>query len=439
MSRRLFVVAVAIAAIVASFVLHAQEESPYVENPVLPKYRTFSYDELRSALAVRASRSYAAFGYNVPKIVVTLPAADNSVFAEVFFDDPALFDASEAPVVYTREDGNYDHETSSSDVRMTDEEGEPVAYARAKGRATVRYPAKVRTHRVSASDGKKMAELGLRLDGRTVTTKVDTSVAEPATFAPIDPVRAFDATGRMIARDGGWSGGIEDGVEYRSYTYLADVSAIEVDRVEEWIGLEIDYDAPAAPARDELLAGTLPEPDPLIAATPPAKVSISPATVVPRSVLGSAAGLATSDIIEMLQSHGYPSIDGSAMLRAISESDIEVVRLLLAAGVSPNEPSGDTVPILVAASFAEAPLIRLLIDAGAAVNATDQNGSTALIQMANRCSTSEVSAVARELIDAGANVNAKAKGGGTALMMADVLQCTDLASILRAAGASEWK
>lgn len=436
MSRRFSCVSL-VAMIVVSLGLGAQEDEPrYVEDPVLPKYQRLTVEQVEKALTVRSSRSYAGFGYNAPSVVVQLPTADNSVFARVTFDDPVLLDG-DAAVEYEREDGNYDHDTHTVSVRMVDAVGEPVQYTLARGKARVRYPAVIRTHRVAVADADGMKKLGLRIDGREVAVKLSDAVPEAATFASISEIRVFDDSGRMIEDEGGWSGWGDDGGDYRQYAYRADIATIEVDRVEEWVGLAIEYELPASPLRAEELVGTVPDPDPLLANTPPGTMSIELVQLVPESVLGFAAGLSMDEILEVLESHGYNQIDDEAIIVAATSSNADAIRLLLAAGVSPNVRLGDSTPLLSAASFAESDVIELLVAAGADVNVGNEHNATPLIWLSNRCSMTDVEDSARLLIEAGADVNAKAKGGGTALMMADALQCEGLAKMLRDAGAAE--
>ncbi|HUO85561.1 MAG TPA: ankyrin repeat domain-containing protein, partial [Thermoanaerobaculia bacterium] len=209
--------------------------------------------------------------------------------------------------------------------------------------------------------------------------------------------------------------------------------------VDEWVGLEIAYDLPASPMRKASLAGTIPDPDPLLATTPPGEVTIRPVRILPPSVLGRAAGMSREEIASELNEYGYRTLDEEALLRAATQGDADVTQLLLAAGIAPDARIGDATPLLHAVSFAGEDVILLLIRAGADVNVREDNGATPLIRLSNRCSQDDVTAAARALIEAGADVNAKAAGGGTALMMADVLSCAELAAMLRTAGAKEWK
>lgn len=432
------VVSLLVSVVLVSPTLAGQNAGKYVEKPVEPQYRTMTAKELQSSVTVRGSRSYAVFGYNAPKIIVELPPIDNSVYSEVKFDDPVLVDDAGNVVEYERENGIYDHDSHSDEIRMKTADGDPVPYASAKGKLRVRYPIAIRTHRVAANDARGLGALGVEIEGRSVKFTVDDSVPEPAPFAPFEAIRAFDASGKMIAREQSTTNGMSNGVSWRKLTYRADIRTIEVDRVEKWAGLAVEYDLPRSPMRKKELAGTVDDPDPLIAATPKGDVSIKIVHLIPSSVLGDAADLSRDEIKDQLADLGYRTIDDDSMVRAVMDGKLDAIRLLLAAGVSPDAKRRDDSALQMAASFATPEVIGLLIRAGANVNVRDSVDSTPLISLANRCSTADVTATARTLIDAGADVNAKAKGGGTALMMADVLKCSDLARMLRAAGAREW-
>ena len=80
---------------------------------------------------------------------------------------------------------------------------------------------------------------------------------------------------------------------------------------------------------------------------------------------------------------------------------------------------------------ARTPIVRALLAARGDVNAQDQNRSTPLIWAVQTCDTAFIEA----LLNAGANVNARAAGGGTALVLADALGKTEIAAMLRKAGA----
>ena len=92
------------------------------------------------------------------------------------------------------------------------------------------------------------------------------------------------------------------------------------------------------------------------------------------------------------------------------EPNAEVVQLLLAHGADPNaKGSWGVTPLMAANTGAK---VKLLVARGAALDATDDEGETALIKAASRGDVAVVGA----LIDSGANVNAKDKKGSSALL-----------------------
>jgi ankyrin repeat protein len=79
-------------------------------------------------------------------------------------------------------------------------------------------------------------------------------------------------------------------------------------------------------------------------------------------------------------------------------------------------------------------LLEALVAAGGDVKAKDDNSSTPLLwAVQTGCSPSAASA----LLKAGADPNAKAKGGATPLMFAEIFQRTEIAEMLRKAGAKK--
>jgi len=126
---------------------------------------------------------------------------------------------------------------------------------------------------------------------------------------------------------------------------------------------------------------------------------------------------------------------------AIADGSLDAVRLFLQIGMSPNAHDKDEGhPLLLAAGLCGNPaaekqrsqILEALVAGGANVKVKDENSSTALIwAVQTGCSPSAIAA----LLKAGADPNAKAKGGATPLMFAEIFQRTEIAEMLRKAGA----
>jgi hypothetical protein len=154
---------------------------------------------------------------------------------------------------------------------------------------------------------------------------------------------------------------------------------------------------------------------------------------------GASGGLAGKIALGKL---GYEYTEES-FGHAIADGNLDAVRLFLQLGMSPNaHGKGDQHPMLFAAQLCgnqpetkpRSALLEALVAAGGDVKAKDDNSSTPLLwAVQTGCSPSAASA----LLKAGADPNAKAKGGATPLMFAEIFQRTEIAEMLRKAGAKK--
>lgn len=147
-----------------------------------------------------------------------------------------------------------------------------------------------------------------------------------------------------------------------------------------------------------------------------------------------APGGGRQQAIAQLKARGYPRPDdadqyvGSALTGAA-----DIVRLFLAAGMPVDTPNshGDHA-FLMAIQGSSIDLAAEILAAGADPNLPDQNGYTPLIELAAYCDeTGLVSAV----IKAGGKATAKARNGKTPLGVARDTGCTEIARLLKKAGA----
>jgi len=137
---------------------------------------------------------------------------------------------------------------------------------------------------------------------------------------------------------------------------------------------------------------------------------------------------------------GY-DYEESSFVHAVADGNLEAVRLFIRLGMSPNaHAKGDQHPMLFAAQLCSnqpealprSDVLNALVAAGGDVKAKDVNSSTPLLwAVQTGCSPSAI----RALLKAGADPNARAKGGATPLMYAEIFKRTEIAEMLRKAGA----
>lgn len=133
----------------------------------------------------------------------------------------------------------------------------------------------------------------------------------------------------------------------------------------------------------------------------------------------------------------------SSFRHAVSDGEMDAVRLFLQIGMSPNaHAKGEDNYLILAAMRCgdeaegkpRSEVLEALAVAGGDVRAMDQNASTALLwAVQTGCSPSAI----RALLKAGSDPNTKAKGGATPLMFAKIFGRTETEEILRKAGAKD--
>lgn len=127
--------------------------------------------------------------------------------------------------------------------------------------------------------------------------------------------------------------------------------------------------------------------------------------------------------------------DGATALHwSAYNDDLEMVKILLAAGADPNVTTreGSITPLFMACTNGDAAMIEALIKAGADAKSVKSNGTTALMTAA---ASGSVDAV-RVLLDHGAEINAKESAREqTALMFAAALNRDAVIKLLLARGA----
>ena len=142
------------------------------------------------------------------------------------------------------------------------------------------------------------------------------------------------------------------------------------------------------------------------------------------------------DIAAMLSAKGAKP-DQAALVAALRNSDIEIVRSLLKQGVSPAPTPGGDVPLVIAAGAYtnRAAMTSILLNAGAKPDVADADGTTPLMAAAQWSGPESVAAV-KLLLGKGADWNARDKKGLTAWTHAMLNGSNDTAGALVEAGAA---
>lgn len=248
----------------------------YASKDLKPVFKTLTPEEVRSAVKVTSSRTSAVFGFNNAEVQIHLPRIDNSNWIDDEFSDPKLLDKRGRPVKFEKEQGIYDHDTWSTEIRFAGlgDNPKPVEFAHAVGTVKIKYPRVMKTITVKKSDAKKAEAAGVVFDGPYV--KVDLSkVPESAFGSDLEGVRAYDKSGKRLERVLGYSSSSwENDVSYRGFAFHGDVARVDVDVAEEWLGLQIDYDMPPAPTLSGGMLGSPSKAADVIEPTPGAKFDV---------------------------------------------------------------------------------------------------------------------------------------------------------------------
>jgi hypothetical protein len=433
-------VAVVAALALASLVV-AQERDELLANPKvkddakLPTFADFTPEQVAGQITMAAGRNYAWFGFNTPEIRVVLPAADNSVYAEVDFGDPTLLDASGAEVPYEHERGIYDHDTHHDELRFVRVEGEgegPLEFARAVGTVTVRYPIRLRT--LSAREGEPAPEdLDVSLDGPFVTrrSRGGHEDLDAASFTGVDALRALDASGHQLEACPSTQMSSTDGVVTETTCYWGEVAEVQLDVAVEWAILRIDFELPAVEPLPDERAGIAPPAGDENPPTPGAKVDVQVVAETPGMAIASDLGVTPDEAVGRLEALGFPSPSGDLMVMSAVQGKADAVQLFLAAGVPIDFAVNDgRTALLSAIMYSHLDLAGFLVEAGADVNLADSNNATPLFHAAGNCGASEL---VRTLIEAGADPTPATRGNTTAAEMAGIMGCADNEALIRAA------
>jgi hypothetical protein len=217
---------------------------PKFTEDVPHTFKTFTEAELRAAIKIVPSRSYAMFGYNTPEIRLELPKVANSVYTTIDFPDPTIVDAAGQPVTVELERGGYNDERFSDEIRfrVPDNSDAIADFARATGTVKVKYPLTVTTRTFTPlKPGAK--EFAVKLNGPFVSLNKET-LQVPDVMAKLHPVRAYDAAGHQLESA---SFSETSGDDVTKMAFYGNVARLEVDSVATWVDLELPYDVKPAP------------------------------------------------------------------------------------------------------------------------------------------------------------------------------------------------
>lgn len=227
------------------------ENARRYEKRADPVFSALPPASLQRSVRVEAARSYAVFGYNTPAVRVRLPALDNSAYAVVRFVDAKPVSADGKALPHELEQGIYDPEAHSTEVRFVAADRKSVIpLARAVGRIAIRYPIEVRTMGVRAGSPDAQ-RLGISIDGPYVKyPEKSLGLPEVSTISGAEPIRAYDAAGKRLERyDGVSKWESADGVSCKTIAFWGPVASVRFDTVEKWSELEVPFNLPAAPKR----------------------------------------------------------------------------------------------------------------------------------------------------------------------------------------------
>ena len=289
----------------------------------------------------------------------------------------------------------------------------------------MKYPLVVKT-----TSYKKGGSSDVTIDGPFVTyNSTAFPLPEEQTFSNIHSIRAYDAQGRQLERYS------------KSPTlnsFWGEVATVQIDRVETWGTLTVEYDVASQPKLPLAKQAVRPSLEERMKAANTGGGKVTKTVVVETARAAEAPPSSTSE-----SSDDAKSITPAEAKRKLAKMHIDAtgdmlvmkavgghmgtVRLLLAAGVPINSRSHGQTALIAAIRGRYRKLTPMLIDAGADVNAADDNNATPLYFAAERCTWTEI---VQSLIKHGAKTTPKTRGESTALQSAEWAKCTENAKLI---------
>lgn len=411
-------------------------KNPKFVEATAPRFETLTPESLREAVRVSSRRNYAAVGFNDPSVTVWLPMAANSVYSSFEFDKPKLTDARGRDVAFEIEQGIFNFDTSSNEIRFK-KVGGAIDFTHAVGKVTVKYPLVVKTisYKTGASD--------VTIDGPFVSYNSSAiSLPAEATFSKIRSLRAYEAQGRQLERSGSQNSTLKGDVSWTQLGFWGSVAAVQIDRVETWGTLTIEYDLASPPKLPLTQQGLQPPLEERMKAANSSGGKVTKTVVVetpkapePPPPPTSASSAESSDdstpltpdeAKRRLARMHIPATGAMLVMKAVG-GYMDTVRLLLAAGVPIDSRSQGQTALIAAIDGGYRKLTPMLIDAGANVNIADDNNATPLYFAAQRCTWTEI---VQSLLKHGAKTDPATAGGSTALQNAEWAKCTANAKLI---------
>ena len=376
-----------------------------MEQDLRPTYRTLTAVDFQKSVTVKPV-VVDDYGTNVHALEITIPQGHNGLHAIAVSSIPKLLDAKGKAVDPDAFRIDADPDAGALRMRYEAETEGRSRVASVEGKLRLRYPLKVVTHSIKATDKGSWDKHGIRIDGPFVYFD-PARVSGARWLSEYKLIRAYDASGRRLESAGEWSD--ENGNMF--VAAYGNVARVDVDVPGEMAAGLVEY-----------------KHDPR---KPPVTVNFKPIPSVSLAVLGDTVSYTEEQLRSYLET--FTGSDEEQLAAAATQGDLQAVRYLIALGADLHGGAREGFsPFVAAAMLSHEEVAELLMDAGADVTTPDKSGLTPLMQVMSACPSS---AFVQKMIDRGANVNAKAASGVTALSLATAVNCTPVVATLKKAGA----
>lgn len=223
------------------------KEVKYAEEAPKPEFKTYSEADLKSALQILSTRSYAVYGFNTPEVRLVLPKVGNSSYASIEFAAPTLLNAAGRKVPFETEESGYMEDSAASEIRFKPKTGDAIVqFAHVKGTVKLKYPLSVQTQTFTTKDlGDKT--LGVIIDGPYVSFGDEAFQVPSTSFSHLRPIRAYDKDGKQLEQAPYSETSADDDMMRQKMAFFGNVARLEIDTAAEWAELDLPYDLKPAP------------------------------------------------------------------------------------------------------------------------------------------------------------------------------------------------